>query len=192
MKRTTVPKNERELTALDKVLRVIFWNPESEFSLSELALKAGVSKSTASRLLESLKKNRIVKVDDKGMVLRIKANIDCPEFVKMKIVYNLKIVFDSGLVDFLNEKLAYPKAIVLIGSFRKGEDISTSDIDIAVETGKAADTETVHIDGIEQYEKIFQGRKVQVILFNRKSVDLNLFNSIVNGIVLSGFMEAKP
>ena len=86
MKRTRVPKKEQLLIeegAMQRMLRVLFWFPDLEFSLSELAKESGVSKSTASRLLNYLKATDIVTVIDKGIVLRIKANTENREFIKI-------------------------------------------------------------------------------------------------------------
>lgn len=194
MKRTIVPKRERfaDETATERLLRVFYWFPEVEFSLSELARQAGVSKSTASRLLNGLKEWGIVKVVDKGIILRIKANTENPQFLKLKIAHNLYSMFATNLVEFLNEALGQPRVIVLIGSFRRGEDTSTSDIDIAVETLENTEAKIVRPEGLERYERYFGGRKIEIHLFNRSSVDINFFNNVANGIVLSGFLEVKP
>src|SRR3989344_484104 len=174
MKRTRVPKKEQLLIeegAMQRMLRVLFWFPDLEFSLSELAKESGVSKSTASRLLNYLKATDIVTVIDKGIVLRIKANTENREFIKRKIAFNLSSLYHSGLIESLNENLGHPKAVILIGSFLKGEDTSTSDIDIAVETEKEANMESINLSGIEEYEKYFGGRKISIHFFNRKNVD---------------------
>ncbi len=198
MKRTIVPKKERfpVETANERLRQVFYWFPDVEFSLTELASQAGVSKSTASRLLSGLKELGVVKVTDKGRILRIRANTESLDFQRMKIANNLTLIYASGLVEFLNGALGQPKAIVLIGSFRRGEDISTSDIDIAVETLEDAEAKIVRPDGLEQYERerkgFFAGRKIEIHLFNRSSVDINFFNNVANGIVLSGFLEVKP
>lgn len=194
MKRTVVPKKERfaDETATERLLRVFYWFPEAEFSLSELASQAAVSKSTASRLLSGLKEWGIVKVIDKGIILRITANTENIQFLRLKIAHNLYSINATNLVEFLNEALGQPKAIVLIGSFRRGEDISTSDIDIAVETLEGTETKIVRPEGLESYERYFGGRKIEIHIFNRASVDINFFNNVANGIVLSGFLEVKP
>ena len=194
MKRTNVSKIEQlllEKTGMERLLTVLYWWPEAEFSLTELARQAGVSKSTVSRLIDSLIAQGIATVEEKGIVFRIRANIESFQFIKGKIAYNLKFLYDSGLVEFLEDALGHPPAIILFGSFRKGDDISTSDIDIAVETLEVADIHTVRPKGIERIEKHFVGRKIQIHLFNRKKVDINVFNNIANGIVLSGFLEVK-
>ncbi|MBI3037286.1 helix-turn-helix domain-containing protein [Candidatus Woesearchaeota archaeon] len=194
MKRTIVPKKEHfaDETATERLLRVFYWFPEVEFSLSELARQAVVSKSTASRLLNWLKKRGAVKVIDRGVILRIQANTESLDFLRMKTAHNLKLIYASGLVEFLNDALRQAKTIVLIGSFRRGEDISTSDIDIAVETVHDIETKIVRPEGLERYERYFGGKKIEIHLFNRSSVDINFFNNVANGIVLSGFLEVKP
>jgi predicted nucleotidyltransferase len=77
----------------------------------------------------------------------------------------------------------------LFGSYRKGEDISTSDIDIAIEDNDTKDHQT-HPLREPDFEKLL-GRNIQIHLFSRKNVDHNVFNNIANGIVLSGFLEVR-
>ncbi|MBI4439077.1 nucleotidyltransferase domain-containing protein [Candidatus Woesearchaeota archaeon] len=195
MKKTLVSKKKRPLdeeTTTARILRVIFYSPDIEFTLTELSQLAEVSKSTASRIVRTLSEGNIVNLVDKGIVFRIRGKVESPEYIKRKIVHNLSIIFDSGIVEFLEDMFNHPKAVILFGSFRKGEDISTSDIDIAIETDEKIDIEQVRPKGIEEYERFFLKRTIQVHLFNRKKVDINVFNSIANGIVLSGFLEVKP
>ncbi len=185
-------KEQLEEAAAKRLLRVLFWFPEIEFSLSELAEHANVSKSTASRLLGQFMRQELIMVNKNQIVYRIKANESGFEFTKMKIVYNLEFIYDSGLVEFLVSKFPSFKAIILFGSFRKGDDISTSDVDIAIETANDVGYAVVKPDGIEQIEKHFHERKIQIHLFNRDKMNINLFNNIANGIVLLGFLEVKP
>jgi predicted nucleotidyltransferase len=195
MKGTSVLKKEQVLleeTGVRRLLTVLYWWPEVEFSLTELAEKAGVSKSTASRLIDTLVDPGIATADEERIVFRIKANTNSFQFIKRKIAYNLHYVYESGLVEFLEDALGHPPAIVLFGSFREGEDISTSDVDIAVETLEDMDISTIRPEGIERIERHYAGRNIQVHVFNRKRIDINVFNNIANGIVLSGFLEVKP
>lgn len=206
MKKTSVLKKEhdrfKELVMDDALYRLretLFLWPEVEFSLTELAEKANVSKSTASGILEVLTKHGIVKVVDKNVVLRIRANRESFDFIKRKIAFNLESIYQTTLIEILKIKLENPKSIILFGSFRWGQDISTSDIDIAVEVAKEIDLEIVSLEQlgfkgkiIEHYELHFGNRKIHVHMFNRKRIDLNVFNSIANGIILSGFLEVNP
>ena len=94
------------------------------------------------------------------------------------------------MIEFIDEYFHNPKSIVLFGSFRKGEDISNSDIDIAVENDDFKKYKTTSLRELSKFEKVI-GRNIQIHLFNRKNVDINLFNNITNGIVLSGFLEVN-
>ena len=178
-------------TARQRVLGILFKFPEKEFSLSDLAKEAGVAKAHIGRILNELYAARLIEITKLSKIWRIKANQQSPDFIKNKIVYNLGFVYQSSLVEFLNEQFNNPKAIILFGSFRKGDDISTSDIDIAIESDEEKDYQIVRLKKLIEFENLI-GRKIQIHLFNRKNTDLNVFNNIANGIVLSGFLEVKP
>ncbi len=111
-------------------------------------------------------------------------------YIRSKIIYNLNFVYNSGLVELLVDYFKNPKALILFGSFRRGEDISNSDVDIAVESEETKEYETIGLRELSEFEKIIK-RKIQIHLFNRESIDINVFNNIANGIVLWGFLEVK-
>ena len=85
-------------------------------------------------------------------IWRIKANQKNWNFIKAKIVYNLNFIYQSGLVDVLNETYNNPKSIILFGSYREGEDLSNSDIDIAIESDEVEDYETTTIKKLSYFE----------------------------------------
>jgi len=208
MKRTNVIKIERKFyteTVMNKILEVLYKYPDKEFSLSDLAQAAGVAKGNIGKVLNDFYKDGIIEIEKLSKIWRIRANRKSPILRRLKITYNLISIYqsylgDTNFIDFLNEHFKNPKSIVLFGSFIKGEDISGSDIDIAIEADDLKGYKTVHLTEIVdknlrkevmRFEEAI-GRKIQIHLFNRKSVDLNLFNNIANGIVLSGFLEVRP
>ncbi len=178
------------ITGRDRILRLLFMFPYTEFTLSELAEQGSVSKSTASRILNDLSKEELITIVNLGIVWRIRAKYDNSNYKKEKIVHNLSIIYRSGVVEYLNQKY-HPKNVILFGSFRKGEDSQESDIDIALEVDEDIDYKILTFEDFEEIETQIK-RKIRVHLFNRKKIDLNLFNNIVNGIALSGFLEVKP
>jgi predicted nucleotidyltransferase len=208
MKRTNVLRIERKFyteTAMNKIFEVLFNYPEKEFSLSDLAEVAGVAKGNIGKILDTLYKDGIIEIEKLSKIWRIRANQKSQIFLRLKIIHNLISIYqsyfgDTNFIDFLNEHFKNPKSIIIFGSFIKGEDISSSDIDIAIEADDLKGYKTVHLTEIVdknlrkevmKFEE-FIGRKIQIHLFNRKNIDLNLFNNIANGIVLSGFLEVKP
>jgi len=200
-----VPKGNQSLlieTSRQRVAEVLFNFPDKEFSLSDLAKEAGVAKAHIGAILNEFLAAEFIRVEKLSKIWRIRANMANGHFLKSKIIYNLNFVYRSGLVEVINQRYGHPKAIILFGSFRRGEDITSSDIDLAVETGEDIDPsatmlqQAVHGENkaiaqqLKEIEKKIK-RRVQVFVFNRKSVDLNVFNNIANGIVLLGFLEVK-
>jgi len=177
-------------TGKERILQVLFSWPDKEFSLSDLAKEAKVAKANIGEILDEFNDLEIIEIIKLSSIWRIKANQKSWNFIRAKIVYNLNFIYQSGLVEFLNEQFKNPKSISLFGSFRKGEDVSDSDIDIAIETYESRAYGTIQLDKLSGFEKII-GRKIQIHLFNREKIDLNLFNNIANGIVLLGFLEVK-
>jgi len=179
-----------EETAKHRIMKTLFKFSDVEFSLSDLAKEAGVAKANIGKILAELEKLGLIDITKLSKIWRIKANKENWNFQKSKIVYNLNFVYQSGLLEFLIDYFKNPTSIAFFGSFRKGEDISTSDIDIAIEDKTIRDYEVIGLKELLDFEKIIN-RKIQIHLFNRKKVDDGVFNNIANGIVLSGFLEVK-
>jgi len=177
-------------TSKQRIVKTFLEHPEKEFSLSDLARISGVAKSNIGDILDELQNHDIINIEKLSKIWRIKANSLGWNFIKLKIPHNIFLIYQSGIIDFLNEYFRNPKAIVLFGSFRKGEDISTSDIDIAIENDEKGYT-VISIAELNKFEKIL-GKKIQIHLFNRRNIDRSIFNNIANGIVISGFLEVKP
>ena len=109
------------------------------------------------------------------------ANFNNKLFKRYKIIHNISSILESDLVDFIEKKLM-PKCIVLFGNYSRGEDTETSDIDLFVECKK----EEVNL---EIFKKKL-GRKIELhFKENFISYPKELKNNIINGIVLSGFLE---
>ncbi len=190
--RTNVTKRYLGLitqSSRQRVLEVLFNYPEKEFSLSDLAKVAGIAKPNIGSILKELEDIEFITITKLSKIWRIKANQENWNFMKSKIIYNLNFIYQSGLVEFLNDYYKNPKAIILFGSFRRGEDLSTSDIDIAVGVDEK-DYRTEVLRELSEFEKIIK-RKIQIHLFNREYTDIHVFNNIANGVVLMGFLEVK-
>ena len=177
-------------TAKQKILELFYKFPEKEFSLSDIAKEASVAKANISVILGSLESIGFIKKEKLTKIWRVRANQENLIFKRAKIVYNLNFIYQSGLVEFLYETYNHPKSIILFGSFRKGEDISNSDIDIAIESEAFEKYTILGLRQLSEFEKSI-GRAIQIHQFNQKIIDNNLFNNIANGIVLMGFLEVN-
>jgi len=193
MSKPISPKNYRTYyiqTAVQKVMELFYKYPEKEFSLSDVASLAGVAKTNLGEILSHLEKAGFIHVEKLSKIWRIKASQDNWIFLKNKIAYNLNFIYQSGLTEFLYNAYNHPKSVILFGSFRKGEDNSNSDIDIAIESEDFKEYKIQGLRELVEFEKQI-GRKIQIHEFNRDKIDDGLFNNIANGIVLIGFLEVK-
>ena len=194
MKKPIGSKKEQlfdKMTSQGKIAGILYKYPTKEFSLTDISKLAGVSKSMASELILDFAKNEFIILEQLGKkIWRIRANVESNVFKKWKITSNLTNIYQSGILEFLGYHFNSPKAIILFGSFRWGEDRRGSDIDIAIETLEEKELEILRFDDLIDIENAFE-RTIKIHIFNRKNIDINLFNNIANGIILSGFLEVK-
>jgi len=173
----------------EKILEWFFSFPNSMIGLSELADKIKISKTTANRKIKLLEKRKLLNIEIIGKSWRISPNIDNKQFFNLKLSYNLKKIYESKIIDEINREVPNSRAVILFGSYRKGDDTEKSDVDIAVEVLSNEDLK------IKTLKKINIGLRknipINLHIFSKKRIDLNLFSNIANGIVLDGFLEVK-
>ncbi len=187
-KKTGLPElNE----AYRKVLYWFFSFPAKECSLSDLARLTKLSKSTAHTIVKQLSKEGFLRIDEIGKVWRISCNQEHHYNRTKKVAYNLELISAAGIVEVVLKNVENPQAIIAFGSYRKGDDTESSDIDIAVET---LDDKEIQISDLGTIPVLGYRSKVTVrmLTFCRKKIDINLFTNIANGIVLFGLLEARP
>ena len=188
---------ESEFKILDKteaLRKIIYWFlafPNRETSLSDLARNTGVSKSNAGRIVKELVKEGSLKKEVLGRVWRISCNNSSPQMNKIKIPYNLELIYMSGVIEDIHNKFPNSRAVILFGSYRKGDDNEKSDVDVAVEVIGTKGLQVISLENIPNLG-FRKNVPVNIHVFSRNKIDLNLFSNIANGIVLSGFLEVKP
>ena len=136
-------------------------------------------------------KEGFLKKEVVGKTWRISADPKSPLLITRKIPYNLGLIYRSDIVRRVYERIPEARAIILFGSYRWGTDNEKSDIDIGIEIlGDRA----LHIEPLLTLDFLGFRKKVKVNLhiFSRSNLDLNLFTNIANGIVLDGLLEVRP
>ena len=177
--------------AYNKVMQWFFAYPNAEMSLSDISERLRIAKTTANRIIGLLVKEGFLLKKVAGKTWRLSCNQQHPYNVTRKIAYNLLLIYESRILEAVHEQIESPRAIVLFGSYRKGDDTEESDIDIAVEVLDSRELRIYTLGSIPQlgYRKSV---KVNLHVFSRNKIDLNLFSNIANGIALQGFLEARP
>ncbi len=166
----------QENQKMDKILEVIFENPEKSLNIRDISKYANVPRSTVHRYLRTLQRSNIIDKDNKFIT---------NNYTKfLKSVHIIQKLFTSGLLNYLEEKLL-PSAIVLFGSARKGEYAKESDIDIFIETTKHVPLE------LSRFEKKIKHKLQLFIESDINKIPVELLNNVINGIKLTGYIKVK-
>lgn len=183
------PREETE--AYQKIINWYFAYPNTEMSLSDLSQELKISKTTTNKIIQGLVQDGFLNLEVIGKVWRISCNLNHSYNLTRKIGYNLILIYESGILEEIHQLIPNPKAVVLFGSYRKGDDNEKSDVDIAVETVGNEEMNIMELGVISQlgYRK---NVRVNIHVFTRNKVNLNLFANIANGIVLEGCLEVRP
>lgn len=187
LKNVTVDQLER---TLDKCLAWFYAYPRTKIGLTNIAKSINSSKTATKQIIESLIQTQFIHRDIVGKAWLLSANQKHPYFITKKIPYNLSMVYESGILAAIYKLIPSPRAVILFGSYRWGTDVEESDIDIAVEIIDNKELQIIPLGTIEQlgYRK---NVPVNLHVFSRNKIDLNLFTNLANGIVLDGLLEVR-
>lgn len=157
----------------------------------DIAKMLRVSPTAVSNSLPLLEKEGLIQIKrmNKINLLSIGLNRDNQTAINLKKVENIKMIYESGLVDFLNDAFL-GGTIVLFGSYSRGEDVNIpfpeghkSDIDIAI-----IGINDKKID-LTKFEKLLE-REININFYESwKTINKHLKNNILNGIILHGGVE---
>lgn len=174
-----------ELTNLQQeILRLFFVKAGKLLNQRQIANFLDVSPPAVIKALPKLEKEILIKINQDKETKRwaIELNRDYHKVMQLKRADNLKLIYETGLADFLEKEFA-GATIILFGSYSRGEDIINSDIDIAVIGRK-----NKLIDLIK-FEKELE-RKININFYDSfKNVHKHLKENLCNGIILIGGVE---
>ena len=168
-----------EKSTTENILAYFFDNPTTGTYLRELSRNTRLSMPTILSSTDVLSREGII-IKEKGKVMTtIKANSESTHFIRLKKIYNIGQLYDSGIVDFLSKELNIPKAIICFGSYSRGEDTEKSDIDIAIIGSKEKELT------LDRFEKILK-RGISLHFIDMKKTSEEFKSNLYNGIILEG------
>lgn len=173
-----------KLTTLQQeIFSLLLLRSGKKMNQHQIARELGYSQPAVSKALPRLEELELItrsRDKDSGR-WEIQADRNNHRVLQLKRIENLRLIYESGLADFLEKN--YPgKTLVLFGSYSRGEDTVSSDIDIAV----IGEEKTLDHSG---YEEILE-RKINMNFYpSLKSIHVHLKENICNGVVLFGGME---
>ena len=173
---------------IDNIMELFIHDSYRKFNVREAARLAKSSPTTASNHLANAAKRGLLKKEKSRNLILFSADLESQSFRDMKIYSNVKKIRDSGIVELIENEVNFPEALVLFGSYAKGENKKDSDIDLFILS------ESKNKLDLEKFENIL-GAEIQIFLHSRKEFEnmkiknKELINNIINGIKLRGFLE---
>ncbi len=164
-----------------KVLEIFFKNPDKSFHIRELSRMTGLSSTGIIKIIKRLKNEDLLVSKKEKITEEVKPTFN-DKFYLIKRIYNIYSLYESGLINYSKKFYEEPKAIILFGSYSKGLDTEKSDIDICVITDKK------DVPDLTIFEKKLN-RKINVINSNINNMKKEFKNSLINGILLEGYIE---
>ncbi|MFH1275986.1 MAG: nucleotidyltransferase domain-containing protein [Candidatus Woesearchaeota archaeon] len=163
-----------------EIFRLFCIKTGQKLNQRKIAKFLNVSPTAIAKALPLLEKEGLLKINNsKEMNLTlVEFNRENKLAIQLKRVENLKLFYESGILNNLIEQ--YPgTTIILFGSYAKGEDLFTSDIDVAIIGTKKKGSITKDLE-----------KEVRVSTYlNSKEINKELKENIFNGIVLIGGIE---
>jgi len=165
-----------------QVLELFFDKPEESLHIREIARQIKKNPNTVLKDANILAKEGLLLKRATRAVVEIRANNESELFIRLKRLSNLRKIYLSGISDELNKEYGAPKAIILFGSYSRGEDTAKSDVDIAIITKLELKF------NCGKYENIFK-RKIQIHEIDLKKVSKEFIMNLANGIILKGYLD---
>ncbi len=175
-----------------EVLKYLIIKAGMSFNARGLSRPLNRTQAGIVKALPELEKEGFVKIkkDKDSGRWSIEFNIDNQKAIDFKKVENLRMVYETGLVKFLED--SFPgTTIILFGSYSRGEDVwtnesesHTSDIDIAIIGTKEKQIE------LTKFDKLLE-RTIMINFYpSFKEIHKNLKDNILNGVLLAGSVDS--
>ncbi len=173
------------LTILQQdILRLLFIKTGKSLNQRRIAQILDVSPTAVMKALPNLAKQNWIKLtqDKESKRWSVELNRENHRIMQLKRVDNLKQMYESGLSDFIEKEYA-GATIILFGSYSRGDDTESSDIDLAVIGRKEK------VIDITKFNKLL-GRTININFYESwDKIHKHLKENLCNGIVLVGGIE---
>ena len=167
----------------NKLKEYFFLYPTIKLRVRQMERELKVPLPSVIRYTKELEQEGIVKKEVIAGVTLFSSQRASQQYLLEKIIHNFRSLYTSGLVEYLQEHLDRP-AIILFGSYSRGEDTEKSDIDLYIQTPI---TRTPPVD---KFEKELN-RNIQIFQHKKFKEIENKFlrNNIINGLPICGKVE---
>jgi len=160
-----------------RVLEVFFKKPTTTHFIREISREIKLAPPSVKIIINNLIKQELLKPKKSKPFDGYVANRENDAFLFYKRAHNFLSLYN--LKNLIVESI-HPKSIILFGSYSRGEDIETSDIDILIISKVKKEFK------LSEIEKKLK-RKINIMVVeDLKKLDSLILNKIYNGIILYG------
>ena len=167
-----------------EIFRLFCVKTGGKLNQRQIAKFLNVTPTAVAKALPLLEKEKliIIKKSKEINLNLVELNREENRTINLKKVENLKVFYESDLLEFLKEN--FPACtIILFGSYAKGEDTIKSDIDLAI---IGSNNKKLNI---KKYEFKLE-KEIRINCYKKfKEIHKDLMENLCNGIVLSGGIE---
>ncbi len=166
-----------------EIFRLLCIKTGQKFNQRELATLLSVSPTAIAKSLPSLQKEGLLLLTKgKTNLNSIELNRKNRKTLELKRAENFVLFTQSNIVEYLEEK--YPGcSIILFGSYARGDDLYTSDIDLAIIGAKEKKLD------LTSFEKMLE-KEIRINYYEHlRDINPHLKINLYNGIVLAGGFE---
>ncbi len=160
-----------------RVLEVFFKEPTTIHFIKEISREIGLAHTSVRKYVKKMLEENIIRREKSRPFDGFVANRENENFIFYKRVYNLYTLKEVN--DFL-VKTMWPKLIVVFGSYSRGEDVESSDIDIIIISNVRKEI------NLTQFEEKLK-RKINLLVVDKlENLDKKIIKKVYNGMVLYG------
>lgn len=159
-----------------RVMEVFFKEPMQVHFIREISKKINLAPTSVRNNIRELVKNRLLLEKKAKPFDGFIANRENQEFKDYKQLFNLYSI--RGLKEEISSKLG-PRAIILFGSYLRGEDIESSDIDLLV-------VSKIKEINLKKFETILERRIHLTFVEGLEKLEKEMRENVKNGWVIYG------
>ena len=159
------------------VLGVFFREPTKLHFIKEISKEIKLAPTSVRNHIHELLKDGMIKKKKSEPFDGFIANRENTDFLFYKRVYNFYSL--KNLTDFIVSE-CYPKTVILFGSYSRGEDVETSDIDLVI-----VSKQKIRID-VKKFEKDTERTINIMAVRSLEELEDNIKKKVANGIILHG------
>ncbi len=160
-----------------RVLEIFFKEPTKVQFIRKISREIKLATTSVKKHLLEIEKEGLIKKKIQAPFEGYIADREKDKFLQYKQIYNIYSLIDLK-TKIINE--LGPKAIILFGSYQKGEDREESDIDLVIIS------KVKHAPNLEKYEKILQRKIHFTLIGSLDELEESVKNNVRNGWLLYG------